>query len=134
MKKLMILLATTLLFSVARAQKHQFRATATAHSASLSWTASTSAAGCVSPCTFGYNVYRGTSAGGENMVTPINSAPVSGTTFSDTNVALGNTYFYVIQAVETSGALTLTSVNSNEASAVFPAAPTPPSGLAATPN
>ncbi len=107
----------------------------TPHSVALTWTASTSAAACVSPCTFGYNVYRGTTAGAEDMAAPINGAtPVTGTTFSDTNVALGTTYYYVIQAVEVTGSLTLTSADSNEASATFPPAPAPPPSLAAVPH
>jgi hypothetical protein len=100
------------------------------HSVMLSWTASTSAAGCVSPCTFGYNVYRGTTAGGENLSTPLNgSTPITALTFQDTSVAVGTssvTYFYVIEAVETSGGVTLASANSNEVSATFPALPAAP--------
>lgn len=88
----------------------------------LQWTNSTSQAGCVSPCTFGYNVLRGTTAGGESP-TPINAAPVSGGPYFDPLV-LGSapgTYFYVVQAVETSGGLTQTA-SSAEVSVTFPAA------------
>ena len=107
---------------------------ASAHGVTLGWTASASAASCVSPCVFSYNVYRGTAAGGEDMSTPINSSPVLGTAFVDANVTLGNTYFYVVEAVEVTGTLTLTSAPSNEASATFPSAPSPATGLVAKPN
>ncbi len=66
----------------------------TATEASLSWTAPTS--GTVA----GYNVFRGTIAGGESA-TPLNATPLSAssTTFQDTSVLAGNTYFYVVQAI-----------------------------------
>src|SRR5262249_23549107 len=60
----------------------------------------------------GYNIYRGTSAGGESA-TPLNSAPITGTSFRDTTVSPFTTYFYTVQAVNTGGA----SPASNEASA-----------------
>jgi hypothetical protein len=100
-----------------------------AHSVTLSWTASSSAAGCVAPCTFGYNVYRGTAAGAENMAAPINSTPIAALTFKDTTISLGAspvTFFYVVQAVETVGTVTLVSGNSNEVSATFPGLPAAP--------
>lgn len=135
MKRFAVVLAVlTILCVSGRAQDQGFRATAAAHSVSLTWVASLSAATCVSPCTLTYNLYRGTAAGAENMAAPINSAPVAGTSFSDTNVVLGQTYFYVVQAVETSGTLVLTSANSNEASVTFPQAPAAPTGLAGSPN
>jgi endoglucanase Acf2 len=60
----------------------------------------------------GYNIYRGTAAGGESA-TPLNSAPITGTSFRDTTVSPFITYFYTVQAVNTGGA----SPASNEASA-----------------
>ncbi len=80
-----------------------------AYAIDLSWTAPS---GTVS----GYNIYRGTTAGGEST-TPINATPVTGTTFQDTTVIPSNTYFYVVEAVNTAGS----SVTSNEASATTPA-------------
>jgi len=68
----------------------------TAHSVNLSWTASSS------PNVAGYNVYRGTASGGP--YTKVNSAPVSGTTYTDTTVQPGQTYYYVVTAVDTSNA------------------------------
>src|SRR5450830_624590 len=50
-----------------------------------------------------YNVWRGTSAGGEDIVTPINGTPVSGLSFSDTTAVNGTTYFYRVTAVNEVG-------------------------------
>lgn len=105
----------------------------TTYYTALTWTASTSAASCVSPCTFGYYVYRGTTAGGEST-TALNSTPVTTTTYQDTSVSLGSTYYYVVKAVETSSGLTLTSSASNEASVTFPQVPAAATNLTATPQ
>jgi hypothetical protein len=64
----------------------------TAHSVSLSWTASTSSN------VAGYDVYRGSTAGGP--YTKVNSTVVAGTTYTDTTVQLGQTYYYVLTAVD----------------------------------
>jgi len=76
---------------------------------SLSWAASPS------PNIAGYNIYRGTTAGGPYG--KLNAMPVSGNTYTDQNVALGDTYFYVTTAV---GRQNVESVASNEARAVMP--------------
>jgi len=81
---------------------------AVAHSVSLTWTASTSTV-------IGYNVYRSTTSGGP--YTLITNSPVTGTSFSDTTVQAGVTYFYVVTAVDASGN---ESVNSNEVSVTIP--------------
>ena len=70
----------------------------------LSWTASSGATG--------YNVYRGTSSSNE-APTPINSSPVSGTTYADSGLTNGTTYYYVVTALNATGE----SGNSNEANA-----------------
>jgi len=62
------------------------------HNVVLLWTPS-STSGVV-----GYNVYRGTTSGGESS-TPLNSTPVSGTTFTDESVTAGSTYYYVVTTV-----------------------------------
>jgi fibronectin type 3 domain-containing protein len=59
----------------------------------LSWTASTGATS--------YNLYRATSPGGEGAV-PLASG-ISGTSFTDTNVGFGITYYYQITAVNGAG-------------------------------
>jgi len=67
----------------------------TSSSVNLSWTA---ASGTIT----GYNVYRGTTAGGE-ATTPINSSPLAATatSYSDTTAVAGNTYYYVVKAINT---------------------------------
>jgi hypothetical protein len=65
----------------------------------------------------GYDVYRGTTAGGEST-TPINSSPLSATatSYADTTVQQGNTYFYVVKALDGDDV----SPASNEATASLP--------------
>jgi hypothetical protein len=63
----------------------------------------------------GYNVYRATTSGGYGS-TPLNSSPVSGTTYADGTVVSGQTYFYVATAVDAG----TQSVDSNEVQAVIP--------------
>jgi hypothetical protein len=70
---------------------------------SLSWKASSGAAS--------YSIYRGTSAGGEGA-TPVKTG-VTGTSYTDTGLTSGTTYFYKVAAVNSSG----TSALSNETSA-----------------
>jgi hypothetical protein len=79
-----------------------------AHSVTLGWTASTSTV-------LGYNVYRGTQSGGP--YTKLNSSLVPGTTYTDSTVQSGQTYFYVATAVDSNN---VESVYSNQASAVIP--------------
>ncbi len=76
----------------------------------LSWTAAT---GTIT----GYNIYRGTTAGGESL-TPINSSPLpaTATSYADSTTLPGNTYYYVIKAVNGAGV----SPVSNEAKATLP--------------
>jgi hypothetical protein len=66
-----------------------------AHAANLSWTASTTP-------NVTYNVYRATAPTGP-FTTPLNSSPVSATTFKDTSVSAGQTYYYVVTAVASNG-------------------------------
>lgn len=81
-----------------------------AHLVNLSWTASTTST------VVGYNVYRGTVSGGPYAV-KLNASVVSLTAYTDTGVQAGQTYFYVVTAVDASGA---ESVYSNQASASIP--------------
>jgi hypothetical protein len=78
------------------------------HTVSLSWAASTSTV-------VGYNVYRGTQSGGPYAV--LNSAADASTNYTDSTVQAGQTYYYVVTAVDSSGN---ESVNSNQAQAVVP--------------
>ncbi len=63
----------------------------------------------------GYNVYRGTTPGGESS-TPINATPVTATTYRDTTVTPGVTYYYTVVAVNASGS----GQSSAEATATTP--------------
>ena len=65
----------------------------------------------------GYNVYRGTTSGGESS-TPLNSTPVASATFTDESVQAGQTYYYYVTAVSSTG--DTQSPVSNEASATVP--------------
>ena len=78
------------------------------HLVDLSWTASTSTV-------VGYNIYRGTVSGGPYV--KLNATVVSGTSYTDTGVAAGQLYYYVVTAVDSSG---VESVYSNQASATVP--------------
>src|SRR5215469_3596685 len=83
-------------------------ASGTQHSVALTWKASTSKV-------VGYNVYRGTTSGGPYSL--ITSALDSSTSYSDTSVQAGVTYYYVVTAVNSGGQ---ESVDSNQAKAVVP--------------
>src|SRR3989442_1093601 len=74
----------------------------------LSWNPSPSAA-------VSYNVYRGTQSGGSYQ--KLNSSPVSTTTYTDNSVLAGQTYFYVVTAVDSRN---VERVHSNEVSATIP--------------
>ena len=64
----------------------------------------------------GYNVYRGTTAGGEASA-PVNSVPGDNINFTDQSVASGTTYYYVVRAVAASGT---ESAASTETAATVP--------------
>jgi hypothetical protein len=66
-----------------------------AHAAALTWTASTTP-------NVTYNVYRATASTGP-FTTPMNASPITGTTYTDTTVQAGQTYYYVVTAVISSG-------------------------------
>ena len=80
------------------------------HSATLTWVASTT------PGTITYNVYRGTNPPGNEGATPINAAPLTATTYIDTNVTAGEKVDYVVTAI----LLGVESVHSNEVTATIP--------------
>jgi hypothetical protein len=90
----------------------------------LSWTAPVG-----TPPT-GYNVYYGTSPGGESN-TPDNSDLITDTTYPVTDLSGGTTYYFQVYAVDAAGN---ESDPSNEASATTPApgGPGPPTGPAGT--
>jgi hypothetical protein len=78
------------------------------HSADLSWSAGATDI-------TGYNVYRGTTHGGP--YSQLNSSLLSETSYDDTSVSGGTTYYYVATEVNTEGQ---ESGYSNEAKAVIP--------------
>ena len=78
------------------------------HSVSVTWTASSS------PNIAGYNVYRSTTSGGTYSLL---SALVTTTSYKDTDVVAGETYYYVVTAVNTSNQ---ESANSTQAQATVP--------------
>jgi len=79
------------------------------HSVTLNWTAS------YSPNIAGYNIYRASVSGGP--YTRLNTSLVNGTSFADTAVQSGQSYYYVATAVDTSGT---ESSYSNETPANLP--------------
>jgi len=60
------------------------------HTVELNWTAATDVVG--------YNIYRGTVSGGPYSV--INSSLDSTTAYTDSTVASGQTYYYVVTSVD----------------------------------
>ncbi|MBZ5571181.1 MAG: choice-of-anchor D domain-containing protein [Acidobacteriia bacterium] len=82
---------------------------ASQHSVALSWDPSTSSV-------IGYNVYRGTQSGGP-YPTKLTSSPQAGTSFTDTTVGSGTTYYYVATSVDSNNS---ESTYSNEATAAIP--------------
>jgi hypothetical protein len=78
------------------------------HSVALSWDASTSVV-------VGYNIYRGTVSGGP--YSKLNTALLSGTSYTDASVESGTTYYYVSTAVNSTNG---ESAYSNQATAAIP--------------
>jgi hypothetical protein len=78
-------------------------------SVNLFWNASSSSV-------IGYNVYRGGQSGGP--YSKINATPVAGTSYTDSSVQAGQTYYYVTTSVGTDG---MESSYSNQCTAVIPA-------------
>jgi Abnormal spindle-like microcephaly-assoc'd, ASPM-SPD-2-Hydin len=78
------------------------------HQVALTWSADTSSVA-------GYNVYRGTVAGGP--YTKLNSASDVITSYTDTSVTAGQTYYYLTTAVDNQG---VESTYSNEVVATVP--------------
>jgi fibronectin type 3 domain-containing protein len=78
------------------------------HNVSLSWDPSTSTVA-------GYNIYRGSRSGGPYA--QLNSSPQPATSFTDSMVRNGETYFYVTTAID---ADSVESAYSNEAEVAIP--------------
>jgi hypothetical protein len=80
----------------------------------LSWTTPANSGSAIT----GYNVYRGTTSGGETLLTSVGVQ----NSYTDTTVANGTTYYYKVAAFNATGTGTL----SNEVSVTPAAANTPP--------
>ena len=94
---------------------------------SLTWSAPAADGG---PAVTGYDVYEGTSSGGEASV-PVNPAPVSGTSYTVGSLANGTTYYFTVTSVSADAQ----SVPSGEASATpAPAVTLPPVASGALPG
>ena len=78
------------------------------HSVALTWSPSTSTV-------TGYNTYSSTQSGGP--YTKMTSTPVAGTSYTDTAVQAGKTYYFVVTSVNSSN---MESAYSAEASALVP--------------
>ncbi len=76
----------------------------TASTINLAWTASST----TSPAITNYKIYRGSSSGGETLLATVGNV----TSYADTTVSVGNTYFYRVTAVNANGE----SLASNELS------------------
>jgi len=85
---------STLVTQIVNAALGQGCSATVSHSVSLTWTAS------VSANIAGYYVYRSTTNGGP--YTQLTSALVAGTAYLDSNVTAGQTYYYVLTAVDIS--------------------------------
>ena len=81
---------------------------AAAHSVSVTWTPSTSTVA-------GYNVYRSEVSGGP--YTKLDSSVLSADAFSDSTVAAGQTYYYVVRSATSAG---VESVDSSQVSVTVP--------------
>jgi fibronectin type 3 domain-containing protein len=81
----------------------------TQHTVAVTWIASSS------NNVMGYNIYRGTASGGPYSI--LDSAPVVNEAYNDSAVQSGQSYFYVVRAVDNTG---LESVNSAEVLAIIP--------------
>src|SRR5246127_220363 len=81
----------------------------TQHTVAVTWIASSS------NNVVGYNIYRGTASGGPYSI--LDSAPVVNDGYNDSAVQSGQSYFYVVRAIDNTG---LESVNSTEVQAIVP--------------
>jgi fibronectin type 3 domain-containing protein len=94
-----------------------------AHKIDLSWLAPASSGGATITA---YKIYRGPTSGSE---TPLIQIPVGATsTYSDTGLTTGATFFYKVTAVNSMGE----GPYSNEAGAIVPSPPSAPQNLIAT--
>lgn len=118
MKKLLFIVLIILSFCITLSNENLSRAQ-TAHSVTITFTPSTSTPS--GPAGLGYNLYRGTTSGGESS-TPLNTTPFACSAncqfINSQNLVEGTTYFYYIKTIDiTSSKL---SPPSNEVSGTIP--------------
>lgn len=80
----------------------------------------------------GYNVYRSTTSGG--AYAKINSALLSGSSYTDTGVANGTTYYYVVTAVDLAGNESAYSGQASANPTGGSSGPVAPTTISITPN
>lgn len=115
-RKACLIIGIALLFSIpAKAQ-----VVASTHQNAISWTAAAPVTGVTIA---GYNIFKSTTSGKEAPPALNGTTPITGLSYVDSNVAVGQTNFYVVQTVSTTGN---SSVPSNEVSATTPPNPNPP--------
>jgi hypothetical protein len=109
----------------------KMRVSTTPASAVFTWTASTPGVGCAAPASITYNIYQGLTPGGEST-TPINPTPITGLTYTTTNVVPGTSYYWTMIASEQCSTTSIPGAISNEVSATIPTIvpPSPPTNLA----
>lgn len=104
--------------------------TATAGDAqvALSWTAATAGSFSIAS----YNVYRSATSGGTQ--TKINTSAVTSTSYTDTGLTNGTTYFYVVKALDSAGNESSASseVSATPAAVSTTTAPSAPTGISAS--
>lgn len=141
-RKLFFSLAATALLTVAGASSavkppaNHFTAAAqsgtvcgsAAHCTTLNWGETSS---CASPCSIVFEVFRGTAPGAESAL-PINGSPLTAPSYVDPVTLTGavQVFYYKVQAVETSGSISVASALSAEVSATFPGIPATPTPTA----
>jgi hypothetical protein len=86
-----------------------YNAATASYNVTLNWVASTSASAVA------YNVYRRTTATG--TATKLNATPIAATSFTDTQVQLGQTYYYYSTTLDAAGN---ESGPSNQVTALIP--------------
>jgi len=96
-------------------------ATAGNSKVTLSWTVPSSNGASI----INYNVYRGTTSGGETLFV---KGYTGGTSWVDTNITVGTEYYYTVSAVNAAGE----GPRSNEKNIVAVSSPSMPTGLTAS--
>lgn len=127
-----LLVSLVVLFSpvVLGQKKGGLKATATAHSVSLTWVQGVAPNCTPTACPVTSNtVYRGTTSGGETLLSTSTTPIVA---YTDTTVVGGLTYFYKVSATNINGE----GPRSVEVSATIPnpLPPAAPTGLTAVPQ